>query len=419
MAAPVFARQTKARRRPVFHPLRVARVQQLCEDAAAVSFDIPDDLAAEFAHRPGQSLTLRREIDGRDERRSYSICSPVGSAPCIGIRVVPGGLISSWLVHGIRPGDTIEVLAPSGAFTPDLTEPGHHVLVAAGSGITPMLSIAASVLAADDRSRVTLFYGNRRTDTVMFADELADLKDLHPARFQLVHVLSREPREAEVLSGRLDGERLAALLDALVDVPAIGQWWLCGPHGMIRDARRLLADLGVPADRVHHELFHADDEPLPPVEPVQSVEPVQGVEPVPPGQRARPMGSVEPVEPVQGVEPVEPLRRLRPAAPAVRRREDAPAAGPVSQVTVTLDGRSTTSALPRAHTLLDASQKIRPDLPFACKAGVCGSCRALVTDGRADMRRNYALEPAEVAAGYVLTCQSFPVSDSLTLDFDS
>ncbi|MET9384391.1 1,2-phenylacetyl-CoA epoxidase subunit PaaE [Streptomyces sp. NPDC002928] len=356
----------RTRRRPVFHALRVAAVQPLCADAAAVSFEIPGELADEFAFAPGQSLTVRREIDGRDERRSYSICSPAGSVPRIGVRVVPGGLFSSWLVSELRPGDTVEVMAPTGAFTPDLTEPGHHVLVAAGSGITPMMSIAESVLAADSRSRVTLFYGNRRTDTVMFADELADLKDLYPTRFHLAHVLSREPREAEVLSGRLDADRLSTLIGALVDVESADHWWLCGPHGMVRDARQVLAGLGVPGDRVHQELFYADDEPVREV-----------------------------------------------------HHEEAVVDGPVSQVTITLDGRSTTSALSRERTLLDGAQQTRPDLPFACKGGVCGTCRALVTDGEADMRRNFALEPAEVDAGYVLTCQSYPVSEKLTVDYDS
>jgi ring-1,2-phenylacetyl-CoA epoxidase subunit PaaE len=364
--APAPAARARARRRPVFHPLRVAAVQPLCEDAVAVSFDIPAGLAEEFAFAPGQSLTLRREVDGRDERRSYSICSPVGTAPRIGVRVVPGGLFSSWLVHEVRPGDTVEVMAPTGAFTPDLTTPGHHVLIAAGSGITPMVSIAESVLAADSRSTVTLLYGNRRTGTVMFADELADLKDLYPTRFQLAHVLSREPREAEVLSGRLDAERLSALIDALVDVGSADHWWLCGPHGMVRAAQEVLAGLGVPGDRVHQELFYADDEPV----------------------------------------------------REVHHTEAGPS-GPVSQVTVVLDGRSTTSALPRERTILEGAQQTRPDLPFACKGGVCGTCRALVTDGKADMRRNFALEPAEVDAGYVLTCQSFPVSDALTVDFDT
>ncbi|MGP2442072.1 1,2-phenylacetyl-CoA epoxidase subunit PaaE [Streptomyces sp. JW3] len=356
----------KSGRRPAFHPLRVAAVDRLCEDAAAVGFDVPDHLRQEFAFAPGQSLTLRRRIGGRDERRSYSICAPAGAPLRIGVRVVPGGLFSAWLVHEVRPGDTVEVMTPTGAFTPDLTTPAHHVLVAAGSGITPMLSIAESVLAADARSRVTLLYGNRRTGSVMFADELADLKDLHPDRFQLAHVLSREPREAELLSGRLDADRLAALVDALVDVRQAGHWWLCGPHGMVQDARKVLAGLGVPTDRVHQELFYAGEEP--------------------------------------------------PAA--VHRPEPRPG-GPVSQVTVVLDGRATTSALPRDTTLLDAAALIRPDLPFACKGGVCGTCRARITDGTADMRRNYALEPAEVASGYVLTCQSYPVSAALTVDYDS
>ncbi|MFJ5733211.1 1,2-phenylacetyl-CoA epoxidase subunit PaaE [Streptomyces paradoxus] len=364
--APVPAARARARRRPVFHSLRVAAVQPLCEDAAAVSFDIPAELAEEFTFAPGQSLTLRRDIDGRDERRSYSICAPAGTAPRIGVRVVPGGLFSSWLVHDVRPGDTVEVMAPTGAFTPDLTTPGHHVLIAAGSGITPMVSIAESVLAADPRSTVTLLYGNRRTGTVMFADELADLKDLYPARFQLAHVLSREPREAEVLSGRLDAERLSALVDALVDVESADHWWLCGPHGMVRAAQQVLTGLGVPADRVHQELFYADDEPV---------------------------------------------REVQHAETGPR--------GPVSQVTVTLDGRSTTAPLPRDRTLLEGAQQTRPDLPFACKGGVCGTCRALVTDGKADMRRNFALEPSEVDAGYVLTCQTFPVSEALTVDFDT
>ncbi|WP_200302133.1 1,2-phenylacetyl-CoA epoxidase subunit PaaE [Streptomyces adelaidensis] len=356
----------RPRRSPAFHHLRVASVRALCEDAAAVGFDIPAELAQEFAFAPGQSLTLRREIDGRDERRSYSICSPAGSPLRIGVRMVPGGLFSSWLVHDLRPGDTVEVMAPTGYFTPDLGTPGHHVLIAAGSGITPMVSIAESVLAADPRSTVTLFYGNRRTGTVMFADELADLKDLYPARFQLVHVLSREPREAEVLSGRLDAERLSTLIDSLVDAGTADHWWLCGPHGMVRDAQRVLAALGVPADRVHQELFYADDEPVREV-----------------------------------------------------RHEETAAEGPVSEVTVTLDGRSTAATLPRERSILEGAQRTRPDLPFACKGGVCGTCRALITDGKADMRRNFALEPAEVTAGYVLTCQSYPVSETLTVDYDS
>jgi ring-1,2-phenylacetyl-CoA epoxidase subunit PaaE len=356
---------TATRRRPQFHPLRVARVERLTDDAVAVSFDIPEELAEDYAFRPGQALTLRRVEGERDERRSYSICAPAGAAPRVGVREVPGGFFSSWLVHEVRPGDVIEVLPPSGTFTADLDTPADHVFVVAGSGITPALSLAGTVLR-DGRSTVTVFYGNRRTNTVMFADELADLKDRYGPRLQLVHVLSREPRDAEITNGRLDGDRFRTLVAALVDAEDVDHWWLCGPHGMVQDARAVLAELGVPKEKVHQELFYVDD--------------------VPP-------------EPVRGDEEV--------------------VTGPSSQVTVVLDGRTTTLALPRDVPVLDSAQKVRGDLPFACKGGVCGTCRARVTDGEVRMRRNYALESEELDAGYVLTCQSLPVSDAVTVDYDA
>jgi ring-1,2-phenylacetyl-CoA epoxidase subunit PaaE len=350
--------------RPAFHPLRVARVDRLTDDSAAVTFDVPVELAAAFEFRPGQSLTLRRTDGGVDERRDYSICAPAGEPLRIGVREVPGGLFSSWLVHAVRPGDEVEVLPPAGRFTADLSTPGAHVFVVAGSGITPALSLASTVLA-DGASTVTLFYGNRRTDTVMFADDLADLKDRYGPRLTLVHVLSREPRDTEVTSGRLDGPRLRTLVGALVDVGAVAHWWLCGPHGLVTAARELLTDLGVARDRVHQELFYVDD--------------------VPP-------------QPVRG--------------------DAATVTGPSSEVTVVLDGRATPLTLPRDMPVLDAAQRVRGDLPFACKGGVCGTCRAKVTAGEVTMRRNYALEDDEVAAGYVLTCQSLPTSDAVTVDYD-
>jgi ring-1,2-phenylacetyl-CoA epoxidase subunit PaaE len=340
-------------------------VERLTDDAVAVTFEVPQELAEEYRFKPGQALTLRLVDGDRDERRSYSICAPMGAPPRVGVREVPGGYFSSYLVHQVRPGDRIEVLPPSGNFTADLTVPGEHVFVVAGSGITPALSLAGTVLR-DGESTVTVFYGNRRTNTVMFADELADLKDRYGPRLQLVHVLSREPRDAEVTSGRLDGARLRTLLDSLVDTGHVDHWWLCGPHGLVSDALALLDELGVPAGRVHQELFYVDD--------------------VPP-------------EPVRGDE----------------RTVD----GPSSEVTVILDGRTTTVTLPRDAPVLDSAQKVRGDLPFACKGGVCGTCRARVTAGEVRMRRNYALEPGEVAAGYVLTCQSLPVTDAVTVDYDA
>jgi ring-1,2-phenylacetyl-CoA epoxidase subunit PaaE len=359
-SAPV---RTRAGR--TFHTLSVAGVHRLCEDAVAVTFDVPEHLADEFRFRAGQSLTLRKTVDGREERRSYSICAAEGEPLRIGVREVPGGTFSSWLVHEVRPGERIEVLPPEGRFTPDLTEPGHHVLIAAGSGITPVLSIAGSLLRNPNVS-VTVLYGNRRTSTVMFADELADLKDTFPSRLELVHVLSREPREAELFTGRLDEEKLRTLLRSLVPPEGVAHWWLCGPFGMVTGAQDVLAEFDVPKQRVHQELFYVDD--LPP-DPVRHEEP--------------------------GVQ------------------------GEASDVTVVLDGRSTSVTLPRDVSVLEGAQLVRPDLPFACKGGVCGTCRARVTDGEVDMRRNFALEEAEVAAGFVLTCQSRPVSERVTVDYDA
>ncbi len=347
-----------------FRELTVAQVDRLCEDAVAVTFDVPAGLAAEFSFLPGQSLTLRRIIDGRDERRSYSICAPAGQRPRIGVREVPGGALSGWLVRQVQPGDRIEVQPPTGTFTPDLSKPGTHVLIAAGSGITPVLSIAASALA-DRRSEATVLYGNRRADSVMFADEIADLKDTYPVRLQLAHVLSREPQEVDLFSGRLDADRLRRLLPALCDVAGVDHWWLCGPFGMVTDAMEVLAELGVPADRVHRELFYVEDE-----------------------------------------------------APAQERHEEVPLTGGC-EATIIMDGRRTTATIAPGSAVLDGAQLARPDLPFACKGGVCGTCRAKVITGEVRMRRNFALEQAELDAGFVLTCQAMPLSDELTVDYDA
>jgi ring-1,2-phenylacetyl-CoA epoxidase subunit PaaE len=347
-----------------FHTLAVAGVERLCDDAVAVTFTVPDDLRDEFAFRPGQYLTLRTMQDGVEERRSYSICAPAGAPPRVGVRRVPGGLFSEWLVDRLAAGEEIEVAAPSGTFTPTIEPGSHHGLIAAGSGITPVLSIAASVLAAHPDTQVTLVYGNRRTDTVMFTEELADLKNAHGPRLQLVHVLSREPTSAEISSGRLDEPRLRRLLDSVVDAEDVDQWWLCGPLGLTTAARAVLLERGVEPARVHRELFYVDEPP-----------------------------------------------------PELVRAEHA-VDGETSEVTIVLDGRATTLTLPRSESVLDAAQAVRADLPFACKGGVCGTCRARVTGGEVAMRRNFALEDDELAAGFVLTCQARPTTDAVTVDYD-
>ena len=344
-----------------FHRLTVAAVDPLTDDSAAVTFTVPAELRETFAFSAGQWLTVRLG----EQRRSYSICAPAGGAPRIGVRVLPGGAVSGQLVHSLSAGDVLDVQAPSGTFSPDTTVAADHVLVAAGSGITPMLSIAASVLEGHPESTVTLIYGNRRSDSVMFVDDVADLKDAHPARMRLVHVLSREPQEVELFSGRLDAPKLRALLPATVDVGSVDQWWLCGPFGLVTDAVAVLEELGVDPAAVHRELFFVGEDP-----------------------------------PQQG----------RPA--------DAPV-GVGAEVTVVLDGRRTVSTVAPGVTVLDGAQRNRPDLPFACKGGVCGTCRALVTEGAVTMRRNYALEAAEVEQGYVLTCQAVPTTDAVTVDFDT
>ena len=355
---------TRKARAAAFHTLSVAAVDELCDDAVAVTFAVPPELREDFAFAPGQSLTLRRTIEGREERRSYSICAPAGAAPRIGVREIPDGLFSRWLVRQVRPGDEIEVQVPTGSFRADPAAGGRHLCIAAGSGITPMLSIAGSLLAHGD-AEVALLYANRTTASVMFAEELGDLKNEHGSRLQLVHVLSREPRDAELFSGRLDADRMRRIFDALLPVDTFDDVWLCGPFEMINQARAVLSDLGVPDERVHFELFYVD-------------------------------------------EPPPELTRV-----------DAVYDGATTDVTMVLDGLSATLTLPREQTILDAAQASRSDLPFACKGGVCGTCRAKVTDGVVDMRRNYALEAAEVDDGFVLTCQSYPVGDSVTVDFDA
>lgn len=347
-----------------FHELAVASVERLTDDAVAVTFEVPGELRSDFDFGAGQSLTIRRLIDGAEHRRSYSICAPAGASPRVGVREIPGGgMFSTWLTREVKVGDRVEVGTPSGRFRADPTAGGRHLCIAAGSGITPMLSVAATVLTNPD-AQVTLIYGNRTSDSVMFAEEIADLKNRYPSRLDVIHVLSREPRTVDLFSGRLDADRLRRLL-ALQPMDAISDVWLCGPFGMIADARTVLEEIEFPSDRVHFELFYVDEPP-----------------------------------------------------PEVHRA-DAAVEGEVSMVTVELDGRTTVTPMSRAQSILDGAARTRNDLPFACKGGVCGTCRAVVRGGEVDMRRNYALDDNEVDAGFILTCQTYPVSEEVTVDFDA
>jgi ring-1,2-phenylacetyl-CoA epoxidase subunit PaaE len=364
-----------ARHRARFHTLTVTGVERLTDDAVAVSFAIPDDLADEYLFEPGQHLTLRATVEGQDVRRSYSICRSRPEALerkelRIAAARVGGGLMSAWINDSVVAGDQIEVMTPLGGFTcatqPDAIR--HHVAIAAGSGITPVMSLLSTALAEEPASRATLIFGNRRTTSIMFLEELEDLKNQYPDRFHLINVLSREAQDVELFSGRLDRERLERILGVIVPVQSVDEWYLCGPFGLVASAQQLLADLGVDPHHVHHEVFHVDDSPATPVEPVR----------------------VLPGEPAEAV------------------------------VTVNLDGRTTVIEMPsREESILAATLRSRPDAPFSCTGGVCGTCRARLVEGEVRMDRSYALEPEEVAAGIVLACQSHPVTATVALDYDA
>jgi ring-1,2-phenylacetyl-CoA epoxidase subunit PaaE len=363
--------QSAGRRHGEFHRLRVRAVERLTEDAVAISFEVPEDLRDAYAFTAGQHLTLRTVVDGEEVRRTYSICAPAGSGRLrVAVKRLDGGAFSGYANGRLAVGDEVDVMTPTGRFTvrPDPRLARHHVAVAAGSGITPVLSIVATVLEQEPRSTVTLVYGNRTTRSVMFLDELADLKDLYPTRLRLLHVLSREPQEAELLTGRIDAAKLRDLTGSLLPVAGVDEWYLCGPFAMVEEARATLLDAGVDRSHVHMELFHVEGE-----------------------------------------------------APRVASQDGAAARDEGSStVTVTLDGRATTLDVPRDGTrILDAALTVRADAPYSCKGGVCGTCRARLVSGEVEMERNYALEPDEIEGGFVLACQSRPVTDEVVLDFDA
>ncbi|GGR67907.1 MULTISPECIES: 2Fe-2S iron-sulfur cluster-binding protein [Streptomyces] len=350
-----------------FHPLPVAAVDRLTDDSVALTLSVPPELREQYRHAPGQHLTLRRRVDGTEIRRTYSICSPApgpaGEGPAtlrVGVRLVEGGAFSTYALKEINVGDELDVMTPAGRFTLE-PAPGWYAAVVGGSGITPVLSIVATLLAREPRARFCLIRSDRTAASTMFLEEVADLKDRYPERLQLVTVLSREEQQAGLPSGRLDRERLTGLLPALVPVAEVAGWFLCGPYGLVEGAERALRDLGVARDRIHQEIFHVD------------------------------AGS----------------------APA------ATAAAPThSTVTARLDGRGGTWPVREGESLLETVLRNRPDAPYACKGGVCGTCRAFLVAGEVRMDRNFALETEETEAGYVLACQSHPLTERVELDFD-
>ncbi|QGU03218.1 1,2-phenylacetyl-CoA epoxidase, subunit E [Corynebacterium kalinowskii] len=372
-----------------FNPLRVSEIRRLTADAVEVSFEVPAELAEDYNYVPGQYVALRKEIDGQEVRRSYSICDvprhlPTGASIIrVGIKKNLGGVFSTWANDELEIGETVDVMNPQGAFTsrthvtflnnPDEAGEGkkHLVAFAAGSGITPIMAIAQAFMDAADDHTFELVYANKGAGDVMFAEEIGDLKDKYPSRFAVHHILSRENRVNPLFTGRIDADRLEQLLDNVLDQDA-DEWFLCGPFELVQLCRDTLSQRGIPEDRIRFELFSTG-------KPGDA----------PAGQQGR--------------------------AVEIKEGED------VYKITFTLDGLSgeVESPVSANETVLNAALRKRSDVPFACAGGVCGTCRARVVEGEYEMDENYALEPDEVERGYVLTCQTRPKSPCLTVDFDS
>lgn len=352
-----------------FHPLRVSRIVADTEDARIVSFAVPDALRDEFAFMPGQYLTLRRRGGDQDLRRSYSICASPGEGELrVGVRRVPGGAFSTWLHDALREGDTLEVMPPQGKFTVPAGDgsPRHLLLVAGGSGITPMMAIATHVLATEPAARITLVYANRQNASTMFKEELEDLKNRHLARFSMFALFSRETVESPLNAGRLDHAKMASLLARVIDAGRIDEAFVCGPHGMNDAVQAALGEAGLARTRIHVERF--------------------------------------------GVPPSAQEAHLHAARPGDANQ---------ARITVIRDGLTREVEFSADTTsLLDAAARAGLDVPFSCKSGVCATCRAKLIDGRVRMDRNFALDAADIAAGFILTCQAHPLTQRVTVSYD-
>jgi len=350
---------------PRFHSLRIREVRRETPECVSLAFEVPAELRAEYRFVQGQHLNVRATLGAEEVRRSYSICSAADDGELrVAIKKVPGGRFSVWANERLAPGDTIDVMTPEGRFFTalDAGQSRHYVAFAAGSGITPLLSIVRTTLAREPKSRFTLVYGNRRLASTMFHEALCELKDRYLARFALYNVFSREQQEIELFNGRIDAAKARAFLDTLIPVDEIDEAFVCGPASMIDEVEGALLAAGVPRGHVHVERF--------------------GV----PGA-------------------------------AVAAIDDAEAAE--ARVTLIVDGVRREIDFHRGqHSILDAGRAAGIDLPFSCKGGMCSTCRARLLQGEVKMAKNYALEPHEVAAGFVLTCQSYPLTGRVVISFD-
>jgi ring-1,2-phenylacetyl-CoA epoxidase subunit PaaE len=351
---------------PVFHPLRVADVRRETADTVSIAFDVPEELRPAYEFEAGQHLAFRMPgPDGDEVRRSYSICSGLDDGELrVAVKSLPGGVFGVYANERLQVGEVLDVMTPAGRFTTAL-DPAHdkaYLAIAAGSGITPVMSLLRSVLAREPKSRCTLVYGNRGPSSVIFRETLEDLKDRYLDRLQVVHVFSREQQQAPLLNGRIDADKLRALARSLLDVPAYDEVFICGPEEMTITARDTLVELGADPAHVHLELFGSH--------------------------------SAAP-----------------PRAPAKASQRH--------HITITVNGVTSQVEGHPDDTVLEAGELAGLDLPYSCRGGVCATCRAKVVEGAVEMDRNYALEPWETAAGFVLTCQSHPTTPTLVVDYDA
>ncbi len=354
-----------------FLPLTVTAVQRETRDSVVVSLEPGEADRESFDFLPGQYLTFRRTLEGEELRRSYSICSARGEAPLkVGIKKVVDGVFSSWANEELAVGERLEAMAPMGSFTAALLPAAarHHLFFAAGSGITPVLSLIKTILALEPKSRVTLVYGNRSSSAIMFREELEDLKNLHLGRFTLLHILTRETQEIDLFNGRIDAEKCAQLFCHWIDPADVDLAFICGPQSMMTAVSEALRAAGLDDSRIKFELFASAH---------------------------------------QG------RRRNRQAEAETKSEAD------LCRAEVRLEGRSRQFDMPKGRvSLLDAAMAEGLDVPYACKGGVCSTCRALLLEGEVDMDANFALEDYEVRRGYVLTCQSYPATDRVVVDYD-
>jgi ring-1,2-phenylacetyl-CoA epoxidase subunit PaaE len=352
-----------------FYPLSVSTVQQETRDCIAVTFAVPPELRDSFQYQHGQHLTLRATINDEDVRRSYSICSAVQDGTLrVAIKRTPGGMFSTWANEALKPGASIDVMPPMGHFNLplDASSRKHYLAFAAGSGITPILSIIKTTLVAEPHSQFTLFYGNRASSSVIFKTELMELKDLYLERLNIVYVMSREQQDIELFNGRITKEKTQQFLQHWVDIGDYDNAFICGPEDMMLGVSAALQEAGMPKAAIKIELFAASI----------------------------------------------PKHQHKPRAPI-------DSAAHLTEVTVILDGNAATFTMEKdKESILDAGLRAGLDMRYSCKGGVCSTCRCKVLDGKVDMDVNYALEDYEIARGFVLSCQSFPATDKVVIDYD-